>query len=260
MDIIIGIQLLFFFMLGSAIGSFLNVCIARLPENLSVVTPGSHCLACNSPIKIYDNIPILSFIILKGRCRSCKTSYSVRYLAVELITGIAVSAFFLIYGFNAEFLKISLFFFLLLVTGFIDYETGYIPTAVIITGSFAGIFLNIIFPVYPYLNWIGAAAAGALFLWLMNYAGKLLYKQDGMGSGDVILAVMMGIYLGAENLVVGFSVAFVLTAAAGIFIRIKKGSIKGKTVPFGPFLAAGSITAALFGKIIINWYKNYLNI
>lgn len=239
------------FLFGLAIGSFLNVVIYRLPRHESLVRPGSHCPGCGAAIRWYDNLPVLSWLILRGRCRDCKIRISPRYLLVELLTG----ALFVLAMWRLDVtwrLPIGwVFISALVAVAFIDYEHMIIPDKIVLPCAVALLAASI--AVAPERWWIFLVAGfgGAVFC----LALALLWPGGGMGFGDVKMALLVGFVLGASALV-AFFVAFLVGSIVGIYVVLaRKGS--GKTrLPFGPFLALGSVVGLLAGPSIITWYQS----
>ncbi|MCL5771047.1 MAG: prepilin peptidase [Actinobacteria bacterium] len=243
---------LIFIISGLIIGSFLNVLIYRLPENISIVKSSSFCPVCHSKIKFYDNIPLLSYIILKGRCRNCKTKIKIRYPLVEALTSFfyAISYYFLGISFN---LLLSLILISGLITiSFIDIEHGLIPNVIVLPLTVTGLLINIL--LMPKKWWIVLAFSFGAFLFMLIIS--LIYPK-GMGMGDVKLSLMAGSFL-IQKIVPGLFIGFLAGSIFGlIMILIKKRKIK-QTIPFGPFISLGCIVALFFGDKIINWYLGYL--
>jgi leader peptidase (prepilin peptidase)/N-methyltransferase len=228
------------FLFGLCFGSFLNVCIYRLPRGLSVVSPRSACPQCHTPIAAYDNIPVLSWLILRGRCRQCKTRITPRYAIVELITGLLFLGVYLYFGPTLETLKYCVFSFLILGLIFTDAETRLLPDKLTLTGFALGLTFSLfipvsgpllryapdVFPEMPDIGWriisLGHALIGALmgagFIWL---AGELYFRlrgQEGMGLGDSKLMLLIGAFLGAKLSILTIFLACVVGSIYGISI------------------------------------------
>lgn len=224
------------FVFGLAFGSFLNVCIYRLPRGLSVVSPRSSCPSCNTPIASYDNVPILSWIILGGRCRRCKTRITPRYAIVELLTGLLFVAVFLRFGLTLETLKYCVFSFLILGLIFTDAETHLLPDKMTLTGLWIGLGFSVLVPVpgflgrtvedfpaaSPEIAWrvlsagdaLIGAAGGAGFIWLVGAVYMRVRGIEGMGFGDVKLMAMVGAFLGLK---LTLFVLFAASMAGGVY-------------------------------------------
>ncbi len=249
-EIIAGI---FILLLGLIIGSFSNVCIYRIPRNESLIRPGSHCPKCNQPIKFYDNIPLVSFIILKGKCRYCKGKISWQYPLVEFLTGIIYLLLFLRYGLQLVTFVYMFFCSALIIITFIDLKENIIPDVLslpfLLLGFLMSFFLKNLSPINSLL---GILAGGGVLL-LVAILGSFLFKKEAMGGGDIKLAAMVGAFLGWQLTLLSLFLSFFTGAIIGIVILIKN---KGESdpIPFGPFIALGTIIALFFGHSIINWY------
>jgi leader peptidase (prepilin peptidase)/N-methyltransferase len=249
--------LFFVFCLGAIVGSFLNVCIVRLPKRESLIRPPSHCPYCHTPIRFYDNIPIISYLILAGKCRYCKHSISPLYPIVEGLTGLVAVALFMRYGPTAEFLLFFLFSAALLVITFIDLAHQIIPDAISIPGILSGFGASFLIPSVSWLeSFLGILAGGGLLL-LIAVVYKWITKRDGMGGGDIKLLAMMGAWLGWK------AIPFLILASSfiGVFVGGGSGLLLKKglrtRIPFGPFLAVASLIYIFFGPEIIRWYISW---
>lgn len=259
---------IFVFVFGLLIGSFLNVCIYRIPAGESIVTPGSHCFSCKRELKPLDLIPVISWIVLGGKCRYCRAKISPRYAVVELLT--AVLFVLVWYVYSSSPIAMGLFFVLvavLIAVTFTDIDHMIIPNGIVIFGLIFGVasMISTIFGVdiYTYNFWwegLLGALAGALPLVLIGMLGKLIYKKDAMGGGDVKLMFMVGLFLGWQ---LTFFALFVGSIFGGIIAavmlavkrkKIGKANARAMEFPFGPFLVVGSIVALLVGYDVINWY------
>jgi len=246
--------LFFVFSLGAIIGSFLNVCIVRLPKRESLIRPSSHCPHCNEPIRFYDNIPIISYIHLAGKCRHCNKRISLRYPIVEGLTGLMTVALFMRYGPSVQFLLLLLFSAALLIITFIDLDHQIIPDVVSIPGIPCGVAASLLIPTISWLDSLLGILVGGGLLLLIAVGYKWITGREGMGGGDIKLLAMMGAWLGWK------AIPFILLASSLIGILIGGGSglvlkkgLKTK-IPFGPFLSISSIIYIFFGPELINWY------
>jgi leader peptidase (prepilin peptidase)/N-methyltransferase len=244
---------IFVLVLGLIIGSFSNVCIYRIPRNESLIRPGSHCPKCNQPIKFYDNIPLVSFIILKGKCRYCKEKISWQYPLVEFLTAVLYLLLFLRYGLQLVTFVYMFFCSALIIITFIDLKENIIPDVLslplLLLGFLMSFFLKNLSPINSLL---GILAGGGVLL-LVAILGSFLFKKEAMGGGDIKLAAMVGAFLGWQLTLLSLFLSFFTGAIIGIVILIKN---KGESdpIPFGPFIALGTIIALFFGNSIINWY------
>lgn len=247
----------FIFSLGLIFGSFVNVCIYRLPKQESIIFPGSHCPYCNNKIRFYDNIPLLSYILLKGRCRNCNVKISFKYFFVELLTAVIFLFSFSYYGISLQFFIYNLFFILLLIAAFVDMKYRIIPDEVSLGGIILGLALSFIFPQIQNANshflgllssFIGALI-GAAITYFTGLLGSFIFKKEAMGFGDVKLMAAVGAFLGWALALIAFFIAPFFGLIYGIFILVKK---KSHLVPYGPFLSLGAAIALFFGRKILS--------
>ncbi len=233
--------------LGAILGSFLNVVIYRLPRHESLVTPRSRCPHCGTPIAAWDNIPVLSYLLLRGRCRHCRRPIAWRYPVVEAAAAVLLVAVWLRAGSLLHFLAGGLFALLMLAIFFIDLDHQIVPNALSYPGLVLGLLLAI--PQERFTDALFAAAgAGAFFLLIAIISG------GGMGGGDIKLSAMMGAFLGWPRIAVGLLFAFTLGAAAGLVLIALKRRTRKDPIPFGPALAVGGVVALLWGNAIVAWY------
>jgi leader peptidase (prepilin peptidase)/N-methyltransferase len=242
------------FLFGLAIGSFLNVCIARLPAGESVVRPGSRCPACRTPIRWFDNIPVLSYLLLGGRCRQCRSPISVRYPLVELATGVLFAATVSWLPPEPVLLGKALLFTALLVVLFgTDYDVQRLPDVITLPGIAAGIVLSAATP--PGLfDAIMGTAAGALVLLFVRWGWKRMTGVDGMGLGDVKMLAMIGAFLGWRQVGVVLFLASLAGALVGLLLAAGGRRSLQTRLPFGTFLAAAAWGALLVGDNLLDWY------
>jgi leader peptidase (prepilin peptidase)/N-methyltransferase len=239
--------------LGAVFGSFLNVVVHRLPRHESLVTPASHCPKCGTPVKPYDNVPILSWVLLRGHCRGCGASISVRYPLIEAATAALCVAAVLTHS-SASSIALSLALILLLVpAAVIDLEHRIIPNRITGLGAVLALALGLALdPSGEPGRLIAAAAAGGfLLLAALAYPG-------GMGMGDVKLAGMMGLFLGAA-VAPALLIALLTGVALGVVVIARKGAQQGRktAIPFGPFLALGGLSAVFVGHQLVGVYVNH---
>jgi leader peptidase (prepilin peptidase)/N-methyltransferase len=242
-----GITLLATF--GAAVGSFLNVVAYRLPRGQSIVGPRSRCPACDSQIASYDNVPILSWVVLGGRCRSCAVSISLRYPLVEGLTAALFAAVALRADSAAELWPGLALVSMLVLVGAIDLEHRIVPNRVLASAAAAGLLLWLLTdPGRVPENLIAGGAAGAALLL------PALAHPKGMGMGDVKLAAVIGLFLGravAPALLIGFALGSVVGLA---IIAARGASARKQTIPFAPYLAMGAVAGQLYGAEILDWY------
>ena len=248
---------IFVFIIGSAIGSFINVCIYRLPRGESIVFPSSHCVHCNNKIHWFDNIPFLSYLALRGKCRFCARPISFRYFIVEFLTASLVLTFYVVFGFSAKFFAMSFLATALIISTFIDFEHQLIPDAVTIPGIAIGLLASFFFPsiigeVKPaagILNSIAGVLAGGGSIYITGVLGKLAFRKEAMGGGDVKLMAMIGAFVGWKLALFTFFLAPFFGAIIGIIIKIKE---KKDIIPYGPYLSLAAIIIVLWGRRILN--------
>ncbi|GAW94133.1 prepilin peptidase [Calderihabitans maritimus] len=243
---------LFFFLLGTVVGSFLNLCIDRIPRGESVVLPPSRCDSCGRQLKFYDLVPVVSYLLLGGRCRYCRKKISPRQPLVELAAGFIFSSLYLYYGISVNTFKYLVLVSVLLVVFFIDLEHLRIPDRVVVAALLLGTFMAALTRELVPEALLGAAAG---FLPLFFLA---VVSRGGMGGGDVKLAGVLGIFLGWKKILLVLFLASCLAAAVGL-LAIASGK-KGRKdpLPFGPFLAVGVVIVLFWGTDIVQWYRYFL--
>lgn len=248
---------IFSFILGSALASFASVVIYRVPNHQSIIKPNSYCISCMKEIKWYDNIPILSYIILRGKCRSCKAKIGLFSFFLELIGGISFLLIFLKFGFHIETIIYMLITFILLIIFGIDYTTYEIyDFSLIIFGILSLVLIiyeSIINKAFPTENIIGLLAGGMSFF-LIRVIGKLIYKQEALGMGDVLLMAIAGFMLGWKNLLLAILIGSLLGSIISLFLIAIKVKNKESQIAFGPYLVTGIFIAMVYGQDIIHFY------
>jgi leader peptidase (prepilin peptidase)/N-methyltransferase len=248
------IEIILIFVLGLIVGSFSNVCIYRIPRNESVIYPASHCPKCRTKIKPVDNIPLLSYILLKGRCRNCRSKISIQYPVVEFLNGLIYLIIYLIYGLSIQSLVYIVLSSALIIIAFIDLQEQIIPDIISLPGIVVGVILSFIVPYISFIN----SALGALFgggvILIIAWVGSIVFKKEAMGGGDVKLTAMIGAFLGWRYTIISLFLGFFLGALIGIILIIAKIKKREDAIPFGPFIALGSIITLLWGEKILSWY------
>lgn len=238
------------FIVGSLLGSFLNVVIYRFPREKSIVWPGSKCPGCNYDIAGYDNIPVISWLVLGGKCRHCKEPISKRYPLIELLTAVLLLFAYISHGINMNWLFISYFVCLMIVVSWIDIDHLLILNSLTYPATVLGIVYNFINN--NILNSLLGAVTGGVIFYLIAKISFLLMKKEGMGMGDVTLVTLLGAWLGLKYLLGALVISFFLGAIVGVILLIKKG--KSEYFPFGPSLAAGAIITLLTKNFLWIWY------
>ncbi|MBA7495629.1 Prepilin peptidase PppA [subsurface metagenome] len=252
-----GIEIILIFILGLIVGSFSNVCIYRIPRNESIIYPASHCPKCRSNISPKDNIPLLSYILLKGRCRNCKSKISIQYPIVEFITGLIYLIIYLIYGLNIQSLIYIILSSALIIITFIDLNEQVIPEVISLPGIVVGLILSFFVTYVSFINSaLGIVIGGGIIL-VIRLAGSLIFKKESMGIGDIELAAMIGAFLGWRYIIMSLFLGFFLGALAGIILILSKIKSREDVVPFGPFIVLGSFITLLWGEKIITWYIGF---
>jgi leader peptidase (prepilin peptidase)/N-methyltransferase len=236
---------------GLVIGSFLNVVAYRVPRGESLVAPGSHCPGCNTPIKPWDNVPLLSWVFLRGRCRNCSERISPRYPLVELLTAVLFAAVAIAGGLNTELVVLLPFAAMLIAVADIDLEHRIVPNKILLPMAVWGVAASAVVRPGELLVLLGAGAAAFTFLLV-----AALIHPAGMGMGDVKLAGVMGLYLGA-SIAPALLVAFTTGSVVGVALMLRGGE-GGRTrgIPFAPFLALGAIVGLLAGPELVDLYVN----
>jgi leader peptidase (prepilin peptidase)/N-methyltransferase len=239
------------FVPGLAVGSFLNVVAARVPMRRSIVHPGSACMSCAAPIAWYDNLPILSYLFLRGRCRSCGETIPWKYPLVELLTALLIGASVLAFGFSAEAAVASFFCAALVAISVVDLERRIIPNRIVLPAAAVVLVAQTL--LFPSPEWALAAVGASLFLFL----AALAYPA-GMGMGDVKLALLLGAMLG-RTVPVAMMMGMIAALVPSIVLLVRHGSAARKMgIPFGPFLALGGIVGLFAGEWILDAYLGLL--
>jgi leader peptidase (prepilin peptidase) / N-methyltransferase len=255
------------FIFGLLIGSFLNVCISRIPKGESIVKPPSHCTNCGTRLQPLDLVPVFSFLFLRGKCRHCGVKISARYPAIELLTALTFVLLFYRYSISMDFLASAFLTSILIAVFFIDVDHRIIPDGLVLTGLAGGLLLivyNLFQPVQIYgdRNWwnpVVGILAGSGFLFLVALLGMLIYKtDDAMGMGDVKIFAPIGIFLGWKMTLVALFISIFLGGIFSLVLLITGVKGRKSTIPFGPFIVAGTFVTLLWGWDIIHWYISRL--
>ncbi len=267
----------FYFAFGLIVGSFLNVCIYRIPRGESVVFPRSHCPGCGAAIRPYDNIPLLSYLLLRGRCRSCGQHVSLQYPVVELVTGLLFYACSARWELTSPTLVYSVFLALLVILVFVDFQHQILPNVVTIPGTIAGILLSPLQAEGTYRDiltlkitsglgldgfeglrpWLGSAIGAAIgggVLLVVDQAYKLVRRRHGLGMGDVKMMAMVGAFLGALPALLTIFAGSFAGSIIGLFLVMFKGKNLQHKLAFGTFLGIGAAAVLFFGASFLGWY------
>jgi leader peptidase (prepilin peptidase)/N-methyltransferase len=267
------------FLFGLIIGSFLNVCILRIPGGKSIVLPASACPKCGAPIRPYDNIPVLSWLVLRGKCRACKTPISPMYPVVELLTGLLFLACFYAFGLTPEALKWAAFAAIMVVLVFTDLRERILPDVVNFTGFGIGLAFSFVTkpidgtalwianhmfdfpppaPVLSFVDAILGAALGSGLLWIVSEGYFRLRRREGMGLGDVKMMLMAGAFLGVKRVLLTIFVGAVLGSVLGLLFILVRRKGSDYELPFGTFLGAAALLVVFYGTPAVNWYQSLL--
>lgn len=235
-------------LVGLVVGSFLNVVIYRLPNHESIIRPGSHCPKCGKAIRWYHNVPVGGWLMLKGKCLDCGERISIRYPLVEGLAGLAFLAAFIVFGVGWHTLVVWVFVAVLIAVGFIDYDHQEIPVKITLPAAAILLCASIALTPEAWWKYLIATFGAAAFLFIIVIAWP-----GGMGMGDVYLALLMGAVLGVSVTIALFA-AFLIGAVSGIMLMVLKGYGRKTKIPFGPFLAIGSVVAVFAGEAILHSY------
>jgi leader peptidase (prepilin peptidase) / N-methyltransferase len=242
---------------GLIIGSFLNVCIFRIPREKSIVNPPSSCPACGSPIKPWDNVPVISYLLLAGKCRKCGQNISLRYPSVELLNGLLYAAVILQFGIGWHLPLIFALVSALIVITFIDLDFQIIPDVITLPGMVIGLAAShFLFPdpftrnsLLGFVNSVIGLFAGGVSFYLIAILSK-----GGMGGGDVKMMAMVGAFMGWKGVLLTTLIGSLTGSLIGVGLMVFKGKGRKTKIPFGPFLALGSLITLFFGRAIYHWY------
>lgn len=250
-------RLLFYFFalaLGACMGSFINVCIWRLPRGESIVRPGSHCPICQTPIPWWDNLPLISYWWLKGHCRTCGGKISFRYFLVEALSALLYLLLFHHFGFDWRLLPSLVLASALLAISFIDWEHYIIPNKITYPGILAGFAFSFLPGRPDYKEALGGLILGWGLFHFLAWVSPYIFKKEAMGFGDVKLAAMLGAFLGWKALLLTTFLASFLGALIGIAWQVFAKNNRQEPIPFGPFLAAGALFSLFFSHQALAWY------
>ena len=232
---------------GLAAGSFLNVVIYRLPRDLSIIKPGSFCPACHIPIKFYDNLPLISYLVLKGRCRYCKAPISWRYPLVELLSASFAGVLYSRLGISPALFAYHLFLSALIVLTFIDLDAQILPDLITMPVTGAGLISSLLAETTPPLNSLIGATAGFGIFFIIAFVYKWVRGREGLGGGDAKLMAMVGAFLGWQGILPTILIGSVSGLLAALILMAFKGRGYHEPIPFGPFLSLGATSTLLWG-------------
>ncbi len=246
-------------LLGLIVGSFLNVCIHRIPAEQSIVKPRSRCPACQAGIAWYDNIPVLSYIILRGRCRACGATIPLRYPAVEIATGLISWVIFHHFGIPWLYAVWFIYSAALLTLSMIDLDHRIIPDGISLSGIVIGLLLSAFTPLQPFLDSLIGVIVGGGFLLVVGLAYETVRKQEGIGGGDIKLMAMAGAFTGWKGALFTIFGGSLVASILGISLMIARRSGAQLAIPFGPFLSFASFCYILYGERLIQLYLGTLH-
>lgn len=244
------------FIFGICIGSFLNVCIYRLPVSKSIVHPRSMCFNCGTAIRFYDNIPIISYVWLRGKCRHCGVPIPIRYPLVEIMGGLFSLCVYLKFGLTSQALIYFAFIATLLVITFIDIDHRIIPDIISLPGIAIFFLASLVLPTVTYRDSLLGIISGGGILYLIAFAYSLITKKEGMGGGDIKLLAMIGALIGWKGVLFTIFVSSAVGTISGILIMLMTRQDMKLKIPFGPFLAVGAIGYIFFGPQLVSFYFN----
>lgn len=248
---------IFIFIFGAIIGSFLNVCIYRIPRGLSLIVPSSRCPSCNNQIMPWDNVPILSYLFLRGRCRYCKEKIPFRYPLVEVLNGFMYISVFWRFGWGLHSLTFCILCSALIVITFIDFDFQIIPDRITLVGIPLGLVAGSFLLPDPFMRASALGYKSSLLGFLLG--GGLFYliailSKGGMGGGDIKMMAMVGSFMGWKSVLLTMFAGSLTGSVIGIFLMIYKGKGRKSKIPFGPYLALGTLITLFFGQEILLWY------
>jgi len=242
------------FIFGAVVGSFLNVCICRLPEGQSIVSPPSRCPVCKRYIPFYFNIPIISFLLLRGRCGKCKSPISFQYPFVEALTGLAAVALYLRYGTDVRIIIPFFFLCALIVSTFIDLKHKIILNVITFPGIIIGFIASFFMPTPGVVDSFTGIVAGGGILISIALVYHFVTGKEGMGVGDIKFLAMIGAFIGWKGVLFTLFTASIIGAVVGVAVMAIFSRDSKYALPFGPFLALGAVFYLFYGGFLIQWY------
>jgi len=242
------------FVLGTIIGSFLNVIIYRLPRGESLAFPSSHCPGCNRPIKPWENVPVLSFLFLRGKCAGCAEPISWRYPAIESLTGGLFALMLWKTGWSIELPIFLILVALLVALSAIDIATMRLPNVLTLSGAIIAVVLTLTLRTLFWFDMLLGGLIGFGLLYLMGLIGSLLFRKETLGLGDIKLAGMIGLFLGPAHTAGMYLIGIFIGGFVGGGLILVGGKKRGEKIPFGPYLATGAIVSLIWGENLWRWY------
>jgi leader peptidase (prepilin peptidase)/N-methyltransferase len=242
---------------GAMVGSFLNVCIIRLPKEESIIVPGSHCPHCKTHIKFYDNIPLISYLLLGAKCRYCHEPISIQYPLIEWIAAVSSLLLFIKFGPSLSYLFYFSFVAALITITVIDLFHQIIPDVISLPGIGVGLLASLVIPHQTFFNSLIGMLCGGGSLFLVATLYQWWFKREGMGGGDVKLLAMIGAFLGWKSVILTILLSSLIGSITGIMIMVLKGKNFKYAIPFGPFLSVGAVISLFYQNEIISWYLQF---
>lgn len=239
---------------GLILGSFMNVCIYRIPLKKSIVSPSSSCPECGEKIRFYDNIPLISYLLLLGKCRHCGTTLAWHYPIVEALAGFFSVALFIRYGLSYQYFLYMLFTSILLIISFIDLHHKIIPDVLSLPGIIAGWAASFVLGTVTWLDSLIGIVAGGGALFLVAVIYERITGREGMGGGDIKLLAMIGAWMGWRHLHLIILISSLTGAIVGVLCLLMAGKGLRVRIPFGPFLSLGAVICLFSGPDLMNWY------
>ncbi len=244
----------FIFLVGACLGSFANVIIYRWPLGESFVQPRSRCSSCKKPVAWRDNIPLLSWLLLRGRCRYCQASFSVRYFMVELLMGVLFVISYKFIGLHWYLLEVLIFIFGIVTASFIDFDHFLLPDFITLSGIAVGLLGALLNPERQFVDALIGVVMGGGFLWATAYIYFLVRKEEGMGGGDIKLLAWIGAILGWKAIPFVIISSSLLGSVVGLLLASRSKSGMKTMIPFGPYLAIGGVLFLFGGESLGLWY------
>jgi len=242
------------FIFGLLIGSFLNVCIYRIPKGESIIFPPSSCPSCGERIRWYDNIPVISYLLLRGRCRHCGGRIPLRYPIVELLTAVLTVVILWRFGLSVSAFYYLILTYVLVVISFIDLDTMLVPVKLCYFAMLAGILLSPLVPEVSFKDSVLGASFGAGLILFIIETYAVFTGKEGMGYGDANIMALIGAFIGWQKVLLALFIASFVGALVGIGYILLKGKNFRVAIPFGPFLSIGGYITAIYGDRLLDWY------
>lgn len=250
----VGIEIILVFIFGLIIGSFLNVVIYRFPQGESLITPGSHCVECGEIIRFYDNIPVISFFLLKAKCRKCKRKISWRYPFIEALTAFLLVLIYIKYGFSEDFIITAVLTLFLIPISMIDIDRGLILNKLVIPCFLVGIIMILTLQFEHWINSLYGVLTGGIFFLILALTGKFLFKKESIGMGDAKLLITVGVYIGLSGIFLTIILCAFISGAFVITGFMLKKIHMGDKIPFGPFIAISSVISSIYGDFLLKYF------